>query len=51
MQSFDEASPKSRYGTKETILRKESLELFQGLFLFFERSEGSYVELIALKGL
>ena len=52
MQSFDEASPKSRYGTKETILRKESLELFQGLFfLFFERSEGSCVELTALKGL
>ena len=36
----DEASPKSWYGTKETILRKESLELFKDSFLFFERSEG-----------
>ena len=32
MQSFDEASAKSWPGSKETILRKKSLELFQGLF-------------------
>lgn len=32
MQSFDETSAKSWHGSKETILRKKSLELFQGLF-------------------
>lgn len=50
MQSFDEASAKSWHGSKETILRKKSLELFQGLFVLWG-PKAFDAKLAKLKGL